>query len=40
MSATTLHDKLTVGSANMADYGGTITAADFGDVRGEFSALL
>src|SRR2546428_335675 len=40
MSATTLHDNLTVGSANMADYGGTITAADFGDVRGEFSALL
>ena len=40
MSATALHDKLTVGSANMADYGGIITASDFGDVRGEFSALL
>ncbi len=37
MTATALHDKLA--SAHMVEYGGAMTAADFGDLRGEFEAL-
>jgi folate-binding protein YgfZ len=40
MTATTLHDKLASTSAHLGDYSGAATAADFGDVRGEFGELL
>jgi folate-binding protein YgfZ len=37
---TALHDTLAANSAHVAEFSGTSTAADFGDVRGEFQALL
>ena len=40
MTATALHDKLASASAHLGEYSGTATAADFGDVRAEFNALL
>jgi folate-binding protein YgfZ len=38
MTATALHDRLA--SAHRGEYAGVTTAADFGDVRAEFNALL
>ena len=35
-----MHDKLTFVSAHLGEYSGTATATDFGDVPGEFQALL
>src|SRR5713226_8399007 len=40
MTATALHEKLASSSAHLGEYSGTATAADFGDVRGEFNVLL
>ncbi len=40
MTATALHDKLASASAHLGEYSGTATAADFGDIRAEFNALL
>ena len=40
MTSTALHDTLNANSAHVTEFSGTTTAADFGDVRGEFQALL
>jgi folate-binding protein YgfZ len=40
MTATALHDMLASASAHLSEYSGAATAADFGDVRAEFQALV
>ena len=40
MAATALHDTLALASAHLSEYSGAATAADFGDVRAEFEALV
>jgi folate-binding protein YgfZ len=40
MTATARRDKLASASAHLGEYSRTATAADFGDVRAEFNALL
>ena len=40
MTATALHDTLASASAHLSEYSGAATAADFGDVRAEFEALV
>jgi folate-binding protein YgfZ len=40
MTATALHDTLASASAHLSEYSGAATAANFGDVRGEFQALV
>jgi folate-binding protein YgfZ len=40
MAATALHDTLVSGSAHLSEYSGAATAADFGNVRAEFEALI
>ena len=40
MTATALHDTLASASAHLSEYSGAATAADFGDVRAEFQALV
>jgi folate-binding protein YgfZ len=40
MTATALHDTLTSAAAHLSEYSGAATAADFGNVRAEFEALV
>jgi folate-binding protein YgfZ len=40
MTATALHDTLASASAHLSEYSGAATAADFGNVRAEFQALV
>lgn len=40
MTTSTLHEMMTSTSAHLEDYSGTQTAADFGNVRAEFNALI
>jgi folate-binding protein YgfZ len=40
MTATALHDTLASASAHLSEYSGAATAADFGNVRAEFQALI
>jgi len=40
MTATALHDTLASTSAHLSEYSGAATAADFGNVRAEFEALV
>jgi folate-binding protein YgfZ len=40
MPATALHDQLASAPARLGEYLGAATAIDFGDVRGEFAALI
>jgi len=40
MTATALHDTLASASAHLGEYSGAATAADFGNVRAEFQALV
>jgi glycine cleavage system aminomethyltransferase T len=40
MTATALHDTLASASAHLSEYSGAATAADFGNVRAEFEALI